>query len=72
MKERTAGTRELLGVCVAAALAFAVFNMAAPLVPLMLLDLNASPGLLGLVISVSALGSLFVGIPGGVLVNVWG
>ena len=66
------GTRELLGLCAATALAFLVYNMVLPLVPLLLLHLNASPSLLGLVISVSTLGSLFVAVPGGKMVNSWG
>jgi MFS family permease len=46
--------------------------MAAPLVPLFLLGMNASPGLLGAVVSVSAIGSLLVAVPGGLLVGKWG
>jgi MFS family permease len=67
-----AASRELIGLCVGASFVFVVFTMSGPLVPLMLMDLGASPSLLGLVLSVSAIGSLVVGVPGGLLVKRFG
>ena len=40
--------------------------------PLILLHMKASPGLLGAVVSVSAIGSLLMAVPGGMLVGEWG
>jgi len=68
----TQGDRELLGLCILVGLAFTAWNMTAPLVPLLLLGLNASPSLLGVVVSVSAGGSLFAAVPAGILVGRWG
>ncbi|MFA6504766.1 MAG: MFS transporter [Treponemataceae bacterium] len=64
--------RDLLALCVFVGLAFFGMMMTGPLVPLVLIHMKASPGLLGAVISVSAIGSLLVAVPGGVLVGKWG
>lgn len=64
--------RELFSLCVFVMFAFTAVTMAAPLVPLFLLGLRATPGLLGMIVSVSAIGSLLVAVPGGVLVGKWG
>lgn len=66
------GDRELIGLCVAVAVAFTAWTMAAPLIPLLLLKLNASPTLLGAVVSFSVIGSLFIAVPGGRLCDRWG
>lgn len=63
---------DLFGLCIFVGFAFFGMTMAAPLIPLVLLKMNASPGLLGAVISVSAVGSLIVAVPGGILVGKWG
>jgi MFS family permease len=64
--------RDLFGLCAATVVSFTVYNMVSPMTPLLLLDLGASPGLLGIVISVSLIGSTVVSAPGGILVNRWG
>ena len=61
--------RELLGLCVGTAVAFAGFTMSGPLVPLQALALGASPGLIGLLMSVTAVGSLLVAVPAGAAVQ---
>ena len=66
------GDRELLGLCVLVGLAFTAWSMAAPLVPLLLLGLQASPSLLGAIVSVSAGGSLLAAVPAGALMGRWG
>lgn len=72
MSKAAEGDRALAGIGVVVVLAFTALNMATPLVPLMLLDLKATPGLLGTVVGVGSIGSLFLAVPGGKLVNVWG
>lgn len=72
LDSRAPGTRELFGLCFVVGFAFASWAMAGPLVPLLLLDLEASPGVLGTVVSVSVVGSILVAVPGGTLVNRWG
>ncbi|OHE68951.1 MAG: hypothetical protein A2Z99_01630 [Treponema sp. GWB1_62_6] len=66
------GDRELLGLCILVGLAFTAWNMASPLVPLLLLRLKATPSLLGAIVSVSAGGSLLAAVPAGVLAGKWG
>lgn len=66
------GGKTLFGLCVLVALAFAAWNMALPLVPLLLVDLKASPKLLGAVVGAGALGSVFLALPGSRLVRRWG
>ncbi|MDX9801319.1 MAG: MFS transporter [Spirochaetia bacterium] len=66
------GSRELLYICLCSGFASAVFSMVSPLVPLHLVHLKISPGLIGIIISFSTAGSLFVAVPGGFLINSWG
>jgi len=66
------GDRELLSLCVFVASAFFGMMMAGPLVPIVLLELKASPSVLGAVISVSAIGSLIMAVPGGIMVGRFG
>ncbi len=66
------GDRALFGLCALTALGFAAWNMALPLVPIILVGLGASPSLLGMVVGAGALGSVFLAIPGGSLARRWG
>ena len=66
------GSRELFGLCIVAGIAFMSWTMMGPLVPLLLLDLKATPSLLGIVLSVSTVGSLLIAVPGGHLAKYWG
>ncbi len=61
------GGRELLGLCTGVAAAFIAFTMSEPLIPLQATAMGASPGLLGVLMSVSAVGSLIVAVPAGVI-----
>lgn len=64
--------RELFGLCTGVMLASAAFSMSAPLVPLQVTALGAAPSLLGVLISVTAIGSLLVAVPSGVLIQRFG
>jgi MFS family permease len=64
--------RDLLGVCIATTFCFMVFTMPAPLVPLLTLRLTGSPGAVGIVLSVSVFGSLFIAVPGGYIIQRFG
>ena len=57
--------RELLGLCVGIAIAFSGFTMSGPLVPLHSLALGASPGMIGLLMSTTAVASLLLAVPAG-------
>ncbi len=67
-----AADRDLFKLCIFVAFTFFSLTMAGPLVPLVLISLKASPTVLGAVVSVSAIGSLLLAVPGGILVGKWG
>lgn len=72
LKIQNDGDRALFGAGFAVVLTFTALNMSAPLIPLLLLDLKASPSLLGTVVGIGAVGSLLLAIPSGKLVDLWG
>jgi MFS family permease len=65
MTPRKSFAGELAAACWGALLSFIVVAMAGPLVPLMALDLGASPATLGLLISVANVGALLAAVPSG-------
>ena len=68
----TAASRQFFGICTGAIMAFMGFSMTDPLVPLMVTDLGASPGTLGVLMSLTSIGSCFSAIPAGMLVQRYG
>jgi len=58
----------MVGTCAGALLDFLVVSMSGLLVPLMAVDLGASPAMIGVLLSVSGVGSLIAAVPAGVLV----
>jgi len=66
------GRHELLFLCICSGFATCVFSMASPLIPLHLVHLQIPPGLIGIIISFSTVGSLLLAVPGGFLINTWG
>lgn len=65
-------SRQFFGICTGAILAFMGFSMTDPLVPLMVTDLGASPRMLGVLMSLTSIGSCFTAIPAGMLVQHYG
>jgi len=63
---------ELFAVCSIVVATSFVFSMAAPLVPLMAVSLGASPGMLGLLMGVAAIGALLAAIPSGFITRRFG
>lgn len=63
-----ARNREMVGSCTGALLDFLVVSMSGLLVPLMAVDLGASPAAIGVLLSVSSIGSLVAAVPAGFLV----
>jgi len=53
-------------------LCFIVVSMSGPLIPLQAIGLGASPGLLGLLMGLSALGAIFAAVPSGYFVRSYG
>ena len=64
--------RELFGLCTGVMLASTAVSMSAPLVPLQVTALGATPGLLGVLVSVASIGSLLIAVPSGVFVQRFG
>ncbi len=64
--------RDLLALCIVTTALFMVFTMSAPLIPLLVTAMTGSPGMVGIVISISAIGSLFAAIPAGTLIARFG
>lgn len=64
-RRATGAGRQLFGVCAGTVGAFAAFAMCEPLVPLQATAMGASPGLIGLLLSVTAIGSLLAAVPAG-------
>ena len=60
--------REMFGACTGALLDFLVVSMSGLLVPLMALDFGASPATIGVLLSVTSVGSLVAAVPAGFLV----
>ena len=69
---RTPADRELLGLCIIVGVAFSAWSMTIPLVPLFLISMDASPSVLGAVVSFGAFASLLIAVPGGRLAGTWG
>ena len=59
--------RELIGICIGIAVTLTATGIAGPVIPLLLVDLGASPALLGIIIGGSTIVSLFLAVPGGYL-----
>ena len=49
-----------------------VMSMSRPLVPLQAIGMGASPGLLGILMSISALGAVFAAVPSGYFIRSYG
>jgi MFS family permease len=64
--------RDLFGACAGALLQFLVVSMSGLLVPLMALDLGATPQRIGVLLSVSNVGALIAAVPSGMLVSRYG
>ncbi len=64
-----AGTRELLGLCAGSLLVFVAFSMTVPLIPLQVTALGQSPGMLGVLVSLTSIGSLLAAMPGGMMLQ---
>ena len=64
--------RELFGLCIGVMLASTALSMSAPLIPLQVTALGAAPSLLGVLISVTSIGSLLIAVPSGVLAQRFG
>lgn len=72
MSSLPTASRELTGLCIGVAMGFVGFSMTGPLIPLMITALGGSPGMLGLLMSITTIGSLLAAVPSGVLIQRYG
>ena len=69
---RLAKHRELITTCAGAMFCHLVVSMSGPLIPLQAIGLGASPSILGLLISISAVGAVFAAVPSGYFIRSYG
>jgi MFS family permease len=64
--------RELISACSSAMFCFVVVSMSGPLIPLQAIELGASPGMLGLLMGISAVGAVLAAVPSGYIIRSFG